>query len=153
MGGPVLFLSGSPEETERFGERLGALLRPGDVALLVGDLGSGKTVLVRGICRAFGCAGEVRSPTFVLVREYEGPFPVFHIDLYRLTGPGDWPNLGVEDRMAQGVALVEWGESIESLFGGGAVVVEIGAGKGEKEREIRIRWDDPRLERLRGGGG
>lgn len=151
MGEAVVTRSDSPEATMRFGERIGALLRPGDVVILKGDLGSGKTVLVRGICRPLGCDGEVRSPTFVLVREYDGSIPVFHIDLYRLTGLRDWPNLGVEDRMDQGVALVEWGEPIESLFGGGALVIELRAGETESERLLRADWDDPRRADLEAG--
>jgi len=137
--------SASPEATMRIGEKVGRSLRAGDLVLLKGDLGSGKTVFVRGVCRAFGSDGQVRSPSFVLVREYEGRLPVFHVDLYRLTGPGDWPNLGVEDRMAQGVALVEWGEAIEPLFAAEALVVEIDSGAGRNDRILRFRWSDPRL--------
>ncbi|MBN1825587.1 MAG: tRNA (adenosine(37)-N6)-threonylcarbamoyltransferase complex ATPase subunit type 1 TsaE [Candidatus Eisenbacteria bacterium] len=147
---PILFETGSPEETMELGARLGAVLRPGDLVLLRGDLGSGKTVFVRGVCRAFGCADRVRSPSFVLVREYEGRVRVFHVDLYRLTGPGDWPNLGVEDRMAQGVALVEWGERIAGLYGGNALDVEIRSGRSETDRVIALRWSDPRLAHLGG---
>jgi len=132
------------------GERIGALLRPGDVVLLRGDLGSGKTVFVRGVCRAFGCADRVRSPSFVLVREYEGRERIFHIDLYRLTGPGDWPNLGVEDRMAQGVALVEWGERIAGLYAGSSLDVELRPGRAETDRVVALRWRDPRIALLKG---
>ncbi|MFH1679730.1 MAG: tRNA (adenosine(37)-N6)-threonylcarbamoyltransferase complex ATPase subunit type 1 TsaE [Candidatus Eisenbacteria bacterium] len=139
--------SSSPEATMRIGEKVGAVLRAGDLVLLRGDLGSGKTVFVRGVCRSFGCEDEVRSPSFVLVREYRGRVTVFHIDLYRLTGLSDWPNLGVEDRMGQGVALVEWGETLEPLFAAEALVVELEAGAGINERVLRLRWSDPRLFR------
>jgi tRNA threonylcarbamoyladenosine biosynthesis protein TsaE len=138
----------SPEETMRVGEKAGGLLRAGDLVLLKGDLGSGKTVFVRGVCRALGCEREVRSPSFVLVREYRGRLPVFHIDLYRLTGIRDWPTLGVEDRMGQGVALVEWGEVLEPLFAAEAFVVELGAGVGPSDRVLTLRWSDPRLTRM-----
>jgi tRNA threonylcarbamoyladenosine biosynthesis protein TsaE len=138
----------SPEETILAGERVGALLRPGDLVLLEGELGSGKTVFVRGVCRALGCEAEVRSPSFVLVREYRGRETVFHIDLYRLTGIRDWPTLGVEDRMGQGVALVEWGEALEPLFAAEALVVELRSGSGPTERLLRLRWRDPRLARM-----
>lgn len=140
--------STSPEETMRAGEKAGSLLREGDLVLLEGELGSGKTVFVRGVCRALGCEEEVRSPTFVLVREYAGRVPVFHIDLYRLTGIRDWPNLGVEDRMGQGVALVEWGEALEGLFAEDALVVKIEPGAVESDRLLRFRWSDPRLFRM-----
>ena len=140
----------SPEETVSLGGRIGALLGTGDVVSLTGDLGSGKTVLVRGICRALGCASRVKSPSFVLVREYEGKAPVFHIDLYRLTDPREWNNLGVDDRMHRGVALIEWGERIETLLPAGALSVEIDSGSGESDRVFRIRWGDPRIDRLEG---
>jgi tRNA threonylcarbamoyladenosine biosynthesis protein TsaE len=148
MDSALSFSTSSPEETMRLGERVGALLRPGDVVLLEGDLGSGKTVFVRGACRALGCEKEVRSPSFVLVREYGGSLHVFHIDLYRLTGLRDWPNLGVEDRIGEGVALVEWGEALEPLFGATALVVTLAAGEGPSDRLIRLRWNDPRLLRM-----
>ena len=148
MAHTIQVATSSAEATVLLGERVGALLRPGDLVILKGELGSGKTVFVRGVCRAFGCESAVRSPSFVLVREYEGRERVFHIDLYRLTGPGDWPTLGVEDRMAQGVAVVEWGEMLEPVLGEGALVVEFDAGPTESDRLVRLRWSDPRLAEL-----
>jgi len=148
MGETFQVRTTSAEATVLLGERVGGILSRGDLVILKGDLGSGKTVFVRGICRALGCEDDVRSPSFVLVREYQGRELVFHIDLYRLTGPGDWPTLGVEDRMAQGVALVEWGEVIEPVFGEGALVVELDAGPAETDRVVRLRWNDPRLAEL-----
>ena len=148
MAPSLVLASSSPEETLCIGERVGALLRAGDLVLLEGDLGSGKTVFVRGVCRAFGCEEQVRSPSFVLVREYRGRETVFHIDLYRLTGLSDWHTLGVEDRMGQGVALVEWGEALERLFAADALVVKLEAGAALTDRLLRLRWNDPRLLRM-----
>ena len=150
MNEPLRFETRSAEETIELGERIGRLLRAGDLVLLKGELGSGKTVLVRGICRAFGCEKRVRSPSFVLVREYDAVPAIFHIDLYRLTASRDWPNLGVEDRMAQGVALVEWGDRMDPRFAEGSLVIRLAAGEGEEDRVVELRWSDRRLEALRG---
>ncbi len=85
---PVLeVLSGSLEETQALGERLGRLLQPGDVVALHGELGSGKTTIIQGIARGLGCESDrVKSPTFVLMREYPGRTPLAHLDGYRLEG-------------------------------------------------------------------
>lgn len=111
--------SASPEETERMGEVLGALLQPGDVVALFGELGSGKTVLVRGIAAGYGCArDEVHSPSFTLVNEYacrrEGPGGgrrMAHVDLYRVGAEEELPGIGwdayVHSRL---VVAVEWAE-------------------------------------------
>src|ERR671935_1632411 len=101
-------ISHSSLHTERLGERLGALARPGDVFALWGELGTGKTVLVRGIARGMGLRGPVSSPTFVLVNEYDGPTPLYHIDFYRLQ-PGALANVGWEEYLgSDGVVAIEW---------------------------------------------
>ena len=84
-GKALKIISPTPQETERIGSLLGTLLVPGDVIALSGELGSGKTTLVRGLAQGMGFSGEeVASPSFTLVNEYDGPLPLFHIDLYRL---------------------------------------------------------------------
>ena len=101
-------ISHSSLHTERLGERLGALARPGDVFALWGELGTGKTVLVRGIARGMGLRGPVSSPTFVLVNEYDGPTPLYHIDFYRLD-PRQLASVGWEEYVgAGGVVAIEW---------------------------------------------
>ena len=92
------------------GKRLAKLLRPGDVITLAGDLGAGKTTLVRGLLRALGHQGDVPSPSFAIVQPYEdvGP-PVWHVDLYRLSDPADLAELGM-DSLGDGVLVVEWPE-------------------------------------------
>ena len=101
----------SPEETERLGETLAGSLAAGDVLLLLGPLGAGKTCLVAGLARGLGCQGRVRSPSFTLVNEYSGRVPLFHLDLYRLEGP-EAEDLGLEERLERGVLAVEWGERL-----------------------------------------
>ncbi len=107
-------LSRSPAETEEFGRELAARLQPGDVVLLEGGLGAGKTVVARGIVRGLGSADHVSSPTFVLVHEYRGRCPIAHADLYRLSGPADLEDLGLDDYLdGDFVVLVEWPERAE----------------------------------------
>ena len=99
-------------ETGNVGESLGKCLRPGDVVLLYGDLGAGKTAFVRGLARGIGAnPDDVSSPTFTLVQEYAGPsMTLFHVDLYRLE-PAEIDDLGLEDLVSgEGVVAIEWAE-------------------------------------------
>ena len=103
----------SVEETLALGERIAGRLGAGDCVGLIGDLGSGKTVLVRGIARGLGVADgrAVSSPSYVLVREYAGRVPVFHVDLYRLASPeAELADLGLAEMLAEGVVLIEWAD-------------------------------------------
>jgi tRNA threonylcarbamoyladenosine biosynthesis protein TsaE len=102
----------APEVTERAGAELAARLRPGDVVLVSGELGAGKTTFVRGALRALGVTGPVTSPTFVVGHGYEGATgPVSHLDLYRLAGMGDEdPGLLEEFFTPAAIAFVEWPE-------------------------------------------
>ena len=101
-------------DTFSFGRALASGLRAGDVVLLRGDLGAGKTVLARGIAVGLGVpAEEVRSPTFTLVNPYRGRLPVYHLDLYRIEKAADLDELGLEEILGgDGVAIVEWGERL-----------------------------------------
>jgi len=103
--------SASPEETERIAASLAVLLAPGDVVLVAGDLGSGKTTFVRGACRALGVAGPVTSPTFTIGHRYQGHVAVSHLDLYRFVGMSvsEWGDL--EPYFDEAVAFVEWPEA------------------------------------------
>jgi tRNA threonylcarbamoyladenosine biosynthesis protein TsaE len=106
------------EETVAFGERLAAELQRGDVLALSGELGAGKTALVKGIARGLDIAQEVTSPTFTLIHEYSGGrLPLFHVDLYRLESAGQALAIGIEDYLnGSGVTVIEWAEKIESLL-------------------------------------
>ena len=108
-------VTGSPEETEAAGERMGRRLAAGDLLLLSGELGSGKTTFVRGLARGIGASGDVMSPTFQLVRVYAGPVPLAHLDLYRLSGGADLRELGLDELLDEGAAVVEWGERLGRL--------------------------------------
>jgi tRNA threonylcarbamoyladenosine biosynthesis protein TsaE len=101
------------DATEALGRRLGALLRPGDVVALYGDLGAGKTSLARGALRGLGFEGDVASPTFPIVLPYEQlRVPVWHVDLYRIENPAEIEELGLEEALADAALLLEWPERL-----------------------------------------
>lgn len=104
----------SEEETAAAGRALATRLHAGDVVLLFGDLGAGKTAFVKGLADGLGVArGEVSSPTFTLVQEYRGGrLPLIHVDLYRLNDPREIDDLGLEEIAASGVLAIEWAEKL-----------------------------------------
>jgi tRNA threonylcarbamoyladenosine biosynthesis protein TsaE len=108
------FTTHSPEETIAVGRELVALLTPPKLVVLIGDLGAGKTTLVKGIAQGFQAASEedVTSPTFTLIHEYRGPSAtIYHIDLYRIDTPRELDTLALDDLMSdKSVLLIEWGE-------------------------------------------
>jgi tRNA threonylcarbamoyladenosine biosynthesis protein TsaE len=131
----------SPEETIAFGRTLAEILVPPKLVLLRGDLGAGKTTLVKGIAAAFGAADEedVTSPTFTLIHEYRGPRAnLFHIDLYRIDRLRELETLGLDDlRSDNSVLLIEWGEKFPSLLRERDVEIALER-SGENDRSIRI---------------
>lgn len=105
------FTTRSPDETVELGKRLAGRLGPGDVVTLDGLLGAGKTVLTRGLALGLGLQDErlVSSPTYVLVHEYPGEIPVYHLDLYRMDSPAEeLADLGLDEMLETGVAVIEW---------------------------------------------
>jgi tRNA threonylcarbamoyladenosine biosynthesis protein TsaE len=107
----------SPEETRIVGASLAPTLLPGDVVSLSGDLGAGKTAFVQGLAAALGVQRQVTSPTFTIVHEYTGRYPVVHLDVYRLNSFQEVLDLGFEEYMDGGsVVLIEWGEAIAPLL-------------------------------------
>jgi tRNA threonylcarbamoyladenosine biosynthesis protein TsaE len=114
------FFSNSPAATLALGKKIGESLSAGSVIALIGELGCGKTLLTRGICAGLDVPlRQVNSPTFVLVNEYRGRLPVFHMDLYRLEGVDDGFEIGITDyfsRAASGVMIIEWAEKMSSLL-------------------------------------
>jgi len=110
-------VSHSPEETLQLGKSLGSSLIPGDIILLFGDLGAGKTHLTQGICYGVGLdeGSYIRSPTFTLINEYPGKLPIYHIDLYRIDSLEEIYSLGLEEILFnQGVTIIEWAEKLRS---------------------------------------
>jgi tRNA threonylcarbamoyladenosine biosynthesis protein TsaE len=106
--------SHTPQETEQLGSLVGSMLAKGDIIALSGELGTGKTTLVRGMARGIGLKeGEVASPSFTLVNEYEGPLRLFHIDLYRLEDEKELIGIDYEEYLkADGVVVIEWANRI-----------------------------------------
>lgn len=107
----------SESETIETAAKFAGNLKAGDFVLLLGPLGSGKTAFARGIAGVFGCAGEVRSPSFKIVNRYDGRIPVYHIDLYRLGGSAEAFDTGLEEIFTESaVFIVEWPEKIIDYF-------------------------------------
>lgn len=130
----------SSEQTESLGEVLGAWLQPGDVVLLHGDLGAGKTTLTKGIARALGVRDTVSSPSFALVNEYALPLlALFHLDLYRLDDPEDLESIGFTELTSteDGIAIVEWPERAGAMLPERYLLVEM-AHAGEGRRSVRV---------------
>ena len=133
--------SDGAERTEELAAELAADLRPGDVILLSGDLGSGKTTFVRGAARALGVSGPVTSPTFTIGQRYEGRVPVSHLDLHRLAGDaglaGEDPALLDDYLTADAIAFVEWPEPAATAIAAPAATVTLTHAGGDA-REITI---------------
>jgi tRNA threonylcarbamoyladenosine biosynthesis protein TsaE len=131
----------SAAETESLGARIAERLMPGDVVVLSGDLGTGKTTLVRGACRALGFTGPVTSPTFMIGQRYEGGrLPVSHLDLYRLETLKDEDPALLDDYLdPDGVAFVEWPAAGSGRLGRPALEVRL-SHLGEEQRRIEVDW-------------
>lgn len=137
----------SPEETREVGAAIARVLVPGDVISLTGDLGAGKTNLVQGAARELGVEDPVGSPTFVLVREYRGTLPIYHLDVYRLERIQEVLDLGFEDLLdPHGVVFIEWGGGIEGLLPASHLEVELLSLEGELDREVVVRARGPAWE-------
>ena len=110
------FITGSPEETEQLAERLAATLEGTEVIAMFGGLGAGKTAFTRGLARGLESEDDVSSPTFALVHEYSGKYPVYHFDMYRITSWDDLYTTGFFDYMDNGVMIIEWSENIQDFL-------------------------------------
>jgi len=121
----------APEETEAAGEELGRRLRKGDLILLKGELGAGKTTFVRGMARGVGSAAAVASPTFQLVRIYPGRLQLAHVDLYRLEVGDEVSDVGLDELLDTGAVVVEWGDR---LSGAGGALISIEHLGGDRRR-------------------
>lgn len=150
------FVTGSRDQTIALGEKIGRALEAGDVLVLTGDLGAGKTQLTKGIAAGMGVVGDVTSPTFTIEMVYEGAeMPLYHFDLYRLDDPDQLEDTGIFDVLgADGVCSIEWGEQFADEIGDARVDVfvtrlEDEATPGEEPpREVRLVAHDARGEAL-----
>lgn len=134
-------------DTRRFGARLAAVLRPGDVVFLEGALGAGKTFLVRAIARALGVPVRepITSPTFTLVHEIEsGRVPIVHADLYRLDDPTELDALGLPEALSRSIGLIEWGERFASAIAPDGVALRISGHDQARGRRVELAARGPR---------
>jgi len=151
MASPVLLerrlVSGDAAATRELGARLAPAARAGDLVCLRGDLGAGKTQLAKGFGAGLGVTDTISSPSFVLMAEYAGRLPLFHVDLYRLADAADALAGGLlDERQADGVTLVEWPERMGPFLPAGRLDVMI-EGSGVEPRTITLRAGDPGLSR------
>src|SRR2546423_15250570 len=131
----------SVAETHELGRRLGQVLEPGDVIGLEGDLGTGKTELVKGIAEALGVTVRVHSPTFVLHHQYAGRLPIEHYDLYRLAGLA-WVDTGLDEPAPDAVTLIEWPERAGVLEGWSTILIRLTGGRNNQRRPTLLRGPD-----------
>lgn len=149
------FSSNDEAETERLGRALAQAVRPGDVIALHGPLGAGKTRLVQAVAGALGCGDQlINSPTFILIQEYDGPLPVYHVDAYRLKHCDEFLEIGGEEILTDdGVCLIEWAEKVSDALPHDHLEVSIDV-TGEQTRNFRFRGTGARsddiIESLRG---
>ena len=142
-----------PAATEALGEAVGRVLAGGDVLLLVGDLGSGKTTFVRGLARGLGVVFGVKSPTFAIHLRYPGRRVLHHLDLYRLEDARDLEELGLDDVLgSEGVAVVEWGERLGDLAPAQAITLRFEE-SGPSVRRIVVTGPPGQVARLAALGG
>lgn len=137
MTTPRRFILKDEDATRRLGSQMASALRTGNLVLLSGDLGAGKTFLARSIIQNLaGSAIDVPSPTFILASPYDlPPFPLVHYDLYRLGDAAELDELGIEDAVADGVALVEWPELLDDFLTASAISIRL-TGTGERVAEL-----------------
>ena len=140
----------SPEETIALGKRIGELSNPRDVIALIGGLGSGKTTITKGIASGAGVGNEnsVSSPSFVLVKEYHGKMPVYHMDIYRLDERSAIDSFGYEEYIyGDGLAIIEWADKIGDILPKDFLKIELRI-SGEDSRMIRLVPHGARFEKI-----
>ncbi len=143
----ICIITHNPEETQQLGRKLGEQAQPGDVMLLQGNLGTGKTCLTQGIAFGLDIDEYTLSPSFVLVREYNGRLPLYHMDLYRLDDLAEIDDLGLDDYLyGRGICVIEWAEKGAGILPNDHLLIEIER-LSEEERRFTIT---PRGQRYRG---
>ena len=131
--------TGSPEETRAFAQRLGALLQPGDVIVLAGEMGAGKTAFTKGVAISLGIEEQVASPTFTIVREYAASIPLVHVDVYRLDHVQELHDLGLDDLLGEeAITVVEWGDKVSAALPGDRLDIRIEFGDGDDDRVFTL---------------
>ena len=153
MGSSLYIRTNSPEQTQGVGRAIGEQAGKGDIFLLTGPLGAGKTCLTQGIAWGLGMAEYARSPTFVLMSRYRGRLTLYHLDLYRINDPLEAWDLGLEEQLfGDGVCVVEWADRAGELFPEDCLWIALDYGPGQCHRTITLGEAPPRyrlvLEKL-----
>lgn len=138
--------SASAEQTREAGRRLAGALRAGDLIALQGELGAGKTCFVQGLAEGLGVGGRVASPTFIVMRSHPGPTPLYHADAYRLSGPEELLDVGLDDWLEEGVVAVEWADQVLAALPEDYLVIDL-SGEGES-RTLTLSAMGPRSRAL-----
>jgi tRNA threonylcarbamoyladenosine biosynthesis protein TsaE len=128
----------SAADTFDLGRRLARLLRPGDLLVLTGPLGAGKTVLAQGIGAGLGVSGDVVSPTFVIARTHPGPLPLVHVDAYRLGSLAEIDDLDLDVEAADSVTVVEWGRGVAEQLSDARLEIVISRGPDTEQRSVQL---------------
>ncbi len=144
----------SVEDTRALAAELASLARPGDLVVLAGDLGTGKTAFTQGFARGLGVVEQVTSPAFVLVRSYVGRLPLTHLDVYRLDHLQELVDIGIAEMLDEGgVTIIEWGDVVTPVLPADFLEVRLALAEPDDHRVVSIRWVGsswpPRAEALR----
>jgi tRNA threonylcarbamoyladenosine biosynthesis protein TsaE len=137
----LIFTTHSPTETQELGFRIGKLLKEGSIVALIGDLGTGKTCLTQGIAKGVGIDANqvVNSPSYILINEYKGPCPVYHIDLYRIRYSAELEDLGLEEYIyGHGICVIEWADRLLESLPESYLKIVLAHGKTENTRKIEL---------------
>lgn len=132
------YFSKSVEETENYAEKISKKLNGNEIIAMYGGLGAGKTSFTRGLARGLGVEDSVSSPTFAIVNEYTGTYPIYHFDMYRIEDWNDLESIGFFDYINNGIIIIEWSENIEGALPGELIRVYIDKTDNENERVIKI---------------
>ncbi len=141
----------TPTETLSLGRRLAGLVRPGDVLVLSGELGCGKTLFTSGLAEGLGVEDRVTSPSFVLVKRYDGFIPLIHADVYRLGSMAEFDDLDLDEQLDDGVLVVEWGAAVRTALPQSHLEVRFEVRRDESRVLTflpRGSWEDRKLEEL-----
>jgi tRNA threonylcarbamoyladenosine biosynthesis protein TsaE len=133
----MIYYTKSPKETIKLGKKIAKYLKKGDIIGFIGELGSGKTTIIKGIVKHFSNS-DVYSPSFIIVNEYQGKIPIFHFDLYRIKDFDELIDIGWEDYIDKGIILIEWAEKIKKNLPKNIIWVKINI-IGKKKRKIEIK--------------
>lgn len=141
------FIVSTVDETYKIGELIGSLVNPGDIICLIGDLGTGKTHLTKGIAKGLGIEDNITSPTFTIVNEYTGRLKLYHFDVYRVNDPDEIEAIGFDEYIfSDGVSVIEWANYIMELIPPSnlTITIEKSLEFGDNYRKIHVHYTDER---------